>query len=162
MLIRHIINEDYRMIDNNNSVEVDLEIIKQNIKAIHACSFKVDAAIDKMLTVSNDINNMLVKHDGRLINHTAQITDIKVAMTERKTVFDKQIEYLDKKILEMKNEMNVNRDKYHAEVMHAIAEVSKNHTVLADRIRSLESWRWYIMGAAAVIGFIIAKIPIIF
>ena len=57
------------MIDNNNnSVEVDLGIIKQNIKAIHAFSFKVDTAIDKMLAMSNDINNMLSENRNSSYN----------------------------------------------------------------------------------------------
>lgn len=147
------------MADDYNSLKTDVEIIKRDINAIQGFSAKIDDAIEKMAEVSNNITKMLIMHDNRLQNHDQQIDGIKTSMSERKTDFEKHVELLHKRISDMKDENHLEREKYHKEIMGALKEIADNHKSLDGRVASLESWRWYIMGGAAVIGFIIAQIP---
>ena len=45
--------------------------------------------------------------------------------------------------------------------MDALAEEStKQHKTLSDRLTDLEKWRWMLMGAALVVGYILAHLKI--
>ena len=39
--------------------------------------------------------------------------------------------------------------------------MADHHQKLEDRISKLEGWRWYLIGGATVIGFILAKMDTI-
>ena len=147
------------MADDYNSLKTDVEIIKRDINAIQGFSAKIDDAIEKMAEVSNSISKMLIMHENKLQNHDEQIDGIKVSMSERKTDFEKQVDLLHKRISDMKDENHSERGKYHKEIMDALKEIADNHKVLDGRVASLEQWRWYIMGGAAVVGFILAQVP---
>ncbi len=147
------------MADDFNSLKTDVEIIKRDIGAIQGFSVKIDDAIEKMAEVSNSISKMLIVHENKLQNHDQMIDGIKLAMSERKNDFDKQVDTLHKRISDMKEENHVEREKYHKELLAALKEIADTQHKLDDRITTLENWKWYVLGAAAVVGFIIAQTP---
>lgn len=147
------------MVDDLNKLKTDVEVIKRDIGAIQTFSGKIDDAIEKMAEISNSISKMLIVHENKLQNHDQQIDGLKVSMSERKTDFEKQVDLLHKRISDMKDENYADREKHHQELLAAINQIAANHKALDDRITVLEQWKWYVMGAAAVIGFIIAQVP---
>ena len=147
------------MADDLNKLKTDVEVIKRDIGAIQTFSGKIDDAIEKMAEISNSISKMLIVHENKLQNHDQQIDGIKVSMSERKTDFEKQVDLLHKRISDMKDENSADREKHHQELLAAIKEIADNYKALDSRITLLEQWKWYVMGGAAVIGFIIAQVP---
>jgi hypothetical protein len=102
---------------------------------------------------------MLIVHENKLQNHDQQIDGIKVSMSERKSDFEKQVDLLHKRISDMKDENYADREKHHQELLTAIKQIADNHKALDDRITVLEQWKWYVMGGAVVVGFVIAQVP---
>ncbi len=147
------------MTDEYNSLKTDVEIIKRDINAIQGFSVKIDDAIEKMAEVSNSISKMLIVHENKLSNHDQMIDGIKLAMSERKNDFEKQVELLHTRITSMKDENHVEREKYHRELLAALKEIAETQSKLDSRITVLEQWKWYVLGAAAVLGFIISEVP---
>jgi uncharacterized phage infection (PIP) family protein YhgE len=147
------------MADDLNSLKTDVEIIKRDINAIHNFSGKIDDAIEKMAEVSNSISKMLIVHENKLQNHDQQIDGIKTSLSERKSDFEKQVELLHKRITDMKDENHAEREKYHKEILEALKDIADSNKALDVRISKLEQWKWYVMGGAAVIGFVLAQVP---
>lgn len=147
------------MTDELNHLKTDVQIIKRDIGAIQNFSVKIDDAIEKMAEVSNSISKMLIVHENKLQNHDQMIDGIKLAMSERKNDFDKQVDLLHSRITSMKDENHVEREKYHKELLAALKDIADNQKTLDTRITTLEQWKWYVMGAAAVIGFVLAQVP---
>lgn len=147
------------MADDYNSIKTDVEIIKRDINAIQGFSVKIDDAIEKMAEVSNSISKMLIVHENKLSNHDQMIDGIKLAMSERKNDFEKQVELLHTRITSMKDENHLEREKYHKELLAALKEIAETQNKLDRRITTLEQWKWYVLGAAGVVGFILAEIP---
>ncbi len=147
------------MADDYNTLKTDVEIIKRDIGAIQGFSVKIDDAIEKMAEVSNSISKMLIVHENKLSNHDQMIDGIKLAMSERKNDFDKQVDTLHKRITDMKEENHLEREKYHKELLAALKEIADTQHKLDDRITTLEQWKWYVLGAAGVVGFILAEVP---
>ncbi|WP_396180011.1 hypothetical protein [Flavobacterium sp.] len=147
------------MADDLNKLKTDVEVIKRDIGAIQTFSGKIDDAIEKMAEISNSISKMLIVHENKLQNHDQQIDGIKVSMSERKSDFEKQVDLLHKRISDMKDENYADREKHHQELLTAIKQIADNHKALDDRITVLEQWKWYVMGGAVVVGFVIAQVP---
>jgi hypothetical protein len=59
----------------------------------------------------------------------------------------------------MKDENHLEREKYHKELLAALKDIADTQSKLDRRITALEQWKWYVLGAAGVIGFIIAEVP---
>jgi hypothetical protein len=147
------------MADDYNTLKTDVEIIKRDVIAIQGFSVKIDDAIEKLAEVSNTISKMLIVNDNKLQNHDQMIDGIKLAMSERKNDFEKQVDMLHVRISTMKDENHAERDKYHKELLAAVKEISDMQKSMDERITTLEQWKWYVLGAAAVIGFILAQVP---
>lgn len=147
------------MADDLNSLKTDVEIIKRDVHAIQTFSTKIDDAIEKMVEVSNSITKMLIMHENKLHNHDQQIDGLKNSLSERKSDFEKQVDLLHKRITDMKDETHVEREKYHKEILDALKDIAESNKMLDTRISKLEQWKWYVMGIAAVIGFILAQVP---
>ena len=140
-------------------LKTEVAIIKRDISAINSFSAKIDDAIEKMAEVSNSISKMLIMHDNKLQNHDQLIDGLKMSMSERKSDFEKQVELLHKRISDMKDENHVERQKNQAELLAAIKAIGESVNGLDERITSLEQWKWWLLGAAAVIGLIMSQIP---
>jgi ribosomal protein L19E len=147
------------MTNEYNSLKTDVEIIKRDIHSIQGFSVKIDDAIEKMAEVSNSISKMLIVHENKLSNHDQMIDGIKLAMSERKNDFEKQVDLLHARITSMKDENHIEREKYHKELLAALKEIGDTQSKLDSRITVLEQWKWYVLGAAAVLGFIISEVP---
>jgi uncharacterized phage infection (PIP) family protein YhgE len=147
------------MSEELNTLKTDVEIIKRDIGAIQNFSNKIDEAIEKMAEVSNNISKMLIVHDQKLQNHDQQIDGLKVSLSERKSDNEKQFELIHKRISDMKDENHAEREKYHKEILAALKEIAASQKDLDTRITVLEKWKWYVMGGAAVIGFVLAQVP---
>jgi hypothetical protein len=102
---------------------------------------------------------MLIMHDNKFQNHDQLIDGLKMALSERKSDFEKQVELLHKRISDMKDENHIERQKNQAELLAAIKAIGENVSGLEERITSLEQWKWWLLGAAAAIGLIMSQIP---
>jgi rubrerythrin len=147
------------MADDYNTLKTDVEIIKRDVSAIQGFSVKIDDAIEKLAEVSNSISKMLIVNENKLQNHDQMIDGIKLAMSERKNDFEKQVDALHVRITLMQSENHADRDKHHKELLAAVKEISEMQKSMDTRITTLEQWKWYVLGAAAVIGFILAQVP---
>ena len=117
----------------NGQVKTDVEILKRDMELVSALAEKFDIAIDRLTEVSTSVDKMLAVHENRLENQ------------------EQQREILHQRISDLKrditDEFRLLRD-----------ENRKQHVEVNDRLSKLEKWRWFVVGIATVIGFIVAKI----
>ena len=117
----------------NGQVKTDVELLKRDMELVSALAEKFDIAIDRLTEVSTSVDKMLAVHENRLENQ------------------EQQREILHQRISDLKrditDEFRLLRD-----------ENRKQHVEVNDRLSKLEKWRWFVVGIATVIGFIVAKI----
>ena len=117
----------------NGQVKTDVELLKRDMELVSALAEKFDIAIDRLPEVSTSVDKMLAVHEMRLENQ------------------EQQREILHQRISDLKrditDEFRLLRD-----------ENRKQHVEVNDRLSKLEKWRWFVVGIATVIGFIVAKI----
>lgn len=136
------------------AAEIEVEVLKSVVK-------KLDSSLDKISEVSNTIAKLLAVHDERL-SSLEKTTDKKAdeikelhtrLNTQTREIFDKlelMEARIEKRISEGSTTTSLQHERINTEMKEEIQKIS-------DRIQVLESWRWYVLGAAAVAGWIISK-----
>jgi len=119
--------------NENGQVRTDLEILKRDMELLASLAEKFDTAIDRLSEVSQSVDKMLALHEQRLATqeHQREILHNRISDL-KKEVTDS--------IKEMRNENRV------------------QHKAVEERLDRLEKWRWFVVGVATVIGFIVAEI----
>ena len=132
--------------NNNNSVQklaVEVEGIKKELAGQVQIHARLDTAIDKLTDVSTSIKSMLAVHEEKL-SQQEKVDDI-----------------LFEKVKERAEELDIvyrdlQRDISQVE-KRLLLEIKSLKSDLNDRVGILESWRWFILGGALVLGYILAK-----
>lgn len=128
-------------------LRTDVEILKRDFATVSGLFDRLDTTIEKLTDVSNSINRMLAVHENRLDQQEKE--DVK----------------LYKEIDKVHDELTVEIEEQYSSIMQELLYIkshqSEGQDKLLKRVEALEQWRWYVMGAAAVIGFLLAKLPII-
>ena len=131
------------MADNGTTdLKVQIEGVKKDVQNVNNLNERLDTAIQKLTDVSTSIKSMLAVHEEK-ISRQEQIDDI---------IFGK--------LKERENEI----DKVHRELSKEIQHLEKRllveiKTIKLDfgaRVGILEKYRWFIMGGAIVIGWILS------
>ena len=75
-----------------------------------------------------------------------------------------QYQTLHSRISDMRDDLRLEIDKKHEAIMDVFKEhmktESEHHRSLQDKMSSIEKWRWMIMGAAAVVGYVLAHLKL--
>lgn len=92
-------------------------------------------------------------------------TDVRVSVLETEiSHVNKTIEKIDVKIDTNYKTLHDDIDDKHKIVMDTLAEQTKasteQHTALANKIGVLERWRWMLIGAGLVFGYILAHLKL--
>ena len=137
-------------------LKVELEGIKQNLNTVDTIHGRLDNAIVQLTTVATDVKSMLAVHEEKL--HRAEKVDDIIFQKFR----DKQ-EEMDKIYTDLKRDAEVQEQRImnelkalHISVNRLKDDTAKVMEMNTNRISVLEQYKWFIMGGAIVIGWIIS------
>ena len=137
------------------AIESEIEVLKSVVN-------KLDSSLEKISEVSNNIGRLLAVHSERLDqlekNADQRTDDIKelhsrITTTTREIL--EKISALEKNMEERMRANGVAAKEQHLEIQKEIqADVNK----LDERLGTVERWRWYIIGGAVTIGYLIGNL----
>lgn len=146
------------MTDNEvNTLKTDVALIKKDIKQIERVFDKVDHAVGDMAELHKiaAVQETILENAERRIEN---LEDTLIKHAEEETEYRKE---LNKTLTDMKEDAQVQRERRHKEVLQSIKDM---HTTISGkldtqdkRIRALENWRWWILGATAALIFVITR-----
>ena len=123
-------------------LKVQLEGLKKDIENVSNLNSRLDTAIEKLTDVSTSIKSMLAVHEEK-INRQEQIDEI---------IFDK--------LKDRASEIDVVHKELSREIQQLekrlLIEIKSMKLDFGARVGILEKYRWFIMGGAIVIGWILS------
>lgn len=146
------------MTDNEvNTLKTDVALIKKDIKQIERVFDKVDHAVGDMA----QLHKIAAVQETILENAERRIENLEntfIKHTEEELEYRKE---LNKTLSDMKEDAQVQRERRHKEVLKSIQDMHTAVSAKLDtqdkRIRALENWRWWILGASAALIFILTR-----
>jgi F0F1-type ATP synthase membrane subunit b/b' len=146
------------MTDNEvSTLKTDVALIKKDIKQIERVFDKVDHAVGDMA----EIHKMAAVQETILENAERRIENLEntfIKHTEEELEYRKE---LNKTLTDMKEDAQKQRERRHKEVLESIQSMHTSVSAKLDtqdkRIRALENWRWWVLGASAALIFILTR-----
>ena len=155
--------------DSESNLKTDVALIQKDLKQIERFFTKFDTALVAMADVATK-----VAIQGEILKNTTE----KLASLESKMIEHKQEDIERNKVLSQKLEENrksayddherlakdsaANRKERNEEIMTQLSKMNgqldKRLLTIDERVKTLEQWKWYIMGFGAVITFVAANI----
>ena len=128
--------------NGTTDLKVQLEGVKKDVENVSNLNIRLDTAIQKLTDVSTSIKSMLAVHEEK-ISRQEQIDDIIFGkLKERETEIDKVHRELSKEIQHLEKRL--------------LVEIKTIKLDFGARVGILEKYRWFIMGGAIVIGWILS------
>lgn len=144
------------------ALESEVEVLKSVVS-------KLDASIDKIAQVSQDIGKILAVHEQRLDNidkvserREHEIKELHSRITTGNREIVEKIEELEDRLDHKMKENGENATKQHndiqKEIQKDIEAIAEGLQKLENRTESLERWKWYVIGAVATIGYLLGHL----
>lgn len=93
-----------------------------------------------------------------------QVDSITHSMEKLEEKIDENYATLHHRISDMRDDLHMNIETKHDKVMEKLDQQNKaateQHKAIADKITSIEKWRWMIMGGAIVVGYVLAHLKL--
>ena len=130
--------------DDNNGLKTKIDIakLKKDVEEFDRIHNRLDIAIDKLTDVSTSIKSMLAVHSEK-ISRQEQIDEI---------IFEKLKERAGE-IEEIRRELTREIEQSEKRLLLEIKAIRND---IGARVGMLEKYRWIILGAAIVIGWIVS------
>ena len=135
--------------------------IESQVKVLESVVSKIDTSIEKITQVSNDIGKLLAVHDERIntiekVNNRmdTEVRDLHSRITTTTREICDKIDAMELLLEAKLKEHSDNSIKQNKELLESN---DLNMINLKNRIEVLERWRWFVLGAAACIGYLIAN-----
>ena len=126
------------------AIESEIEVLKSVVT-------KLDSSLEKISEVSNNIGRLLAVHDERLdkLEKTSdrRTDDIKELHNKISTQTKEIVEKIDKLEQHMEMRIQIVSNRYDEDVEK-----------ISVRVETLERWRWYVIGGAVTIGYLIGNL----
>ena len=131
------------MADNGTTdLKVQIEGVKKDVENVSNLNTRLDTAIQKLTDVSTSIKSMLAVHEEK-ISRQEQIDEIIFGkLKDREHEIDKVHRELSKEIQHLEKRL--------------LVEIKTIKLDFGARVGILEKYRWFIMGGAIVIGWILS------
>lgn len=122
---------------------------------------RIDTSIEKLTEVSNNISKLLAVHDQRLNtlekSYSRQEDDIREVYSKVAVLSKDICSKLDELENVLENRINHQSSILEKQHKNIQLEFSNKLEQVDKRIQILETWRWFVLGAAAVVGYLINK-----
>jgi uncharacterized coiled-coil DUF342 family protein len=116
-----------------------------------AAEDRIEAAIEKLTSISSDLKSMLAVHEQR-------ITQQEKASGNLEVVVEKRREELDIKLKDVYDTMRDQDNNILQEIAKLRSESSEQHKTLSNKINQLERFIWIAVGGGVVLTWTITII----
>ena len=135
--------------------ESEIEVLKSVVA-------KLDSSLEKISEAANNIGRLLAVHNERLVQleknsdqRSDDIKELNQRITHQTKEIIEKIACLEKT---MEDRLHVNSSELKKHSQDIQKEIQSDLATFDDRIGILERWRWYIIGGAAAIGYLIGNL----
>ena len=112
---------------------------------------RIEAAIEKLTSVSADLKAMLAVHEQRIIQQEKETSSLDLK-------FEKRRELMDGKLNDVYNTMRDQDNGILEEISKLRAESSEQHTILSNKINQLEKFIWMAIGGGMVLTWALTNV----
>lgn len=151
------------------SSEAKLAVLQRDVLSISDLFVKVDATLNKLTDTAASINKILAVQDARIATGERNTTILEQLIEKRTSELNTVDRELNVRISTVQQEIKRDFEEIEDRIMAGMKELKEEikkelstyreeKSKLESRVETLERWRWIVVGAGIVIGFIFSKV----
>lgn len=129
------------------------ESMETTVAVMQSVLYKIDNTVAELARTSGDISRLLVVHDSRIGNLE---TGSKDTITDVKELYRKMSDNT-KQILD---KIETTEIKIEDKIREHTDSTDAQYDLINKRIAALENWRWFIIGGAIVVSYLLNNLDI--
>lgn len=144
------------------SEQLDIELLKKDVNMLTSLCQKLDASIDKMQEIASNLSQMISLQQQRLDIQEKTTKEIESVLEMRRVEHNNDIKDLHSRITTVNRELTEKIEQSENKILYELqslkAEIMKDDDHMSRRIMNIESWKWMVMGALFVLGWLASRI----
>lgn len=135
-------------------MKTDVELLKRDIDRLGVLFDKLDVTIEKLTEVSSSLNRMLAVHENRLVQQEESTRTLFSIIEDRRRQSEEKYDQFSDKITSVRDDIQV-------KLADSMDKMSERLDEMAKSVNHLDRWKYFVIGGAIVIGFLISRLPIL-
>lgn len=157
-----------------DSTETRVALMERDIQASTTMISRLEITIEKIGEVAGNVAKILAVHDERLQRSEQNNNELYRLAEQRRDEMQQEIKDVNHTLSTMRAEIADDMRQQEQRIISAFetrhqehlstkeqddADLKTLHESTEKRIRALENWRWMLVGAGVVLGFVLGKVP---
>jgi adenylosuccinate synthase len=142
-----------------NTVDTQLALLNREILSHDTIIKTLSGTMHEIGKVTNSIERMLMLHEQRISTSDKDLSDIRHDMQKQKEDTHKEVSKIYEHIEEKNEQLAQMLTSFETRISKSISDVSQalhsQNEKIDQRVTLLERWRYVILGAGVVLGFIL-------
>ena len=144
-------------------IETQIALLIHDQQANKELIARLAATTDRIGEVASYVAKILAVHDERITSNEQTNESLGNLMEKRREETERQFREVNSRIefvgRELKSELEDTKDQIIKAFDNHIAKQNEKGAEVEKRIRTLENWRWMLIGGGLILGFIIGRLP---
>lgn len=145
------------------SVETDVAVLRQEVNSNKELLTRLAATTDRIGEVSAYVAKILAVHDERITASENKAQQILIQTEERRAELVDDLKIVSARLGEVHTALSNELVHTEARITQKLDEMRSDNQAekkeTDERLKTLENWRWMLVGGGIVMGFVIGKIP---
>lgn len=145
--------------ETNNKLEI--ELLKKDVSVVTALLGKFDTTIEKMQEIATNLSRMVSLQEQRIETQEEVTREVQSVLEMRRLEHNSDIKELHSRITTVNRELTekiVDTENKILEELKALREeIKKEKTTMTTKISQIEMWKWMVMGAIALGGWLLGQ-----
>jgi len=154
------------------AIETEVALLRQEVTNNKDLITRLAATTDKIGEVSSYVAKILAVHDERIQSIENKAADIVATTEKRRIEVSEELKEVNERIVQMHGSLSDELEHSNSRIMEKLDDMKiamsqdkkdylEDKATLDKRLRTLENWRWMLVGGGVVLGFVMGKIPLV-
>lgn len=141
--------------------KLEIELLKKDVSVVTALLGKFDTTIEKMQEIASNLSRMVSLQEQRIETQEEVTKEVQSVLEMRRLEHNSDIKELHSRITTVNRELTEKiadtENKILEELKALREEIKKEKTSVASKISKIEMWKWMVMGAIALGGWLLGQ-----
>ena len=146
---------------NETDNKLEIELLKKDVSVVTALLGKFDTTIEKMQEIATNLSRMVSLQEQRIETQEEVTKEVQSVLEMRRLEHNSDIKDLHSRITTVNRELTEKIADTESKILEELKalreEIKKEKTSVTTRLSQIEMWKWMVMGAIALGGWLLGQ-----
>jgi uncharacterized phage infection (PIP) family protein YhgE len=149
------------VVSNEVQNKLEIELLKKDVSIVTTLLGKFDTTIEKMQEIASSLSRMVSLQEQRIETQEEVTKEVQSVLEMRRQEHNSDIKELHSRITTVNRELTEKIADTEGKILEELKslreELKKEKTSITTRLSQIEMWKWMVMGAIALGGWLLGQ-----